>query len=53
MAILVASEAMVASKADLKIELSDLNYLCSNASLTCKDFLDMMIDTMDATNSQL
>ena len=34
------------AKADLKIELSDLNYLCSNASLACKGFLEM-IDTTD------
>ena len=29
-------------KADLKIELSDLNYLCSHASLACKGFLEMI-----------
>ena len=29
-------------KADLKIELSDLNYLCSNASLACKGYLEMI-----------
>ena len=29
-------------KADLKIELSDLNYLCSNASLACKGFPEMI-----------
>ena len=32
-------------KADLKIELSDLNYLCTNASLACKGFPEM-IETM-------
>ena len=31
-------------KADLKIELSDLNYLCSHAYLACKCFPEM-IDT--------
>ena len=36
-------------KADLKIELSDLNYLCSHASLACKGFLEM-IPTTDAAN---
>ena len=29
-------------KADLKIELSDLNYLWSHASLACKGFLEMI-----------
>ena len=29
-------------KADLKIELGDLNYLCSHASLACKGFLEMI-----------
>ena len=29
-------------KADLKIELSDLNYLCSHASLACKGFPEMI-----------
>ena len=29
-------------KADLKIELSDLNYLCSHASLACKCFPEMI-----------
>ena len=29
-------------KADLKIELSDLNYLCSNASMACKGFPEMI-----------
>ena len=33
-------------KADLIIELSDLNYLCSHASLACKGFLEM-IETND------
>ena len=37
-------------KADLKIELSDLNYLCSHASLACKGFLEM-IET-DNNNEQ-
>ena len=27
---------------DLRIELGDLNYICSNASLACKGFLDMI-----------
>ena len=31
--------------ADLKIELSDLNYLCSHASLACKGFLEMIATT--------
>ena len=29
-------------KADLKIELNDLNYLCFNASLACKGFPEMI-----------
>ena len=29
-------------KANLKIELSDLNFLCSHASLACKGFLEMI-----------
>ena len=29
-------------KAGLKIELSDLNYLCFNAFLACKGFLEMI-----------
>ena len=37
-------------KADLKTELSDLNYLCSHASLACKGFPEM-IHTTD--NGQL
>ena len=37
-------------KADLKIELSDLNYLCSHASLACKGFLEM-IETDKQTNN--
>ena len=35
------------AKADLKIELSDLNYLCSNAYLACKCFHEMI-----ATNNK-
>ena len=38
-------------KADLKIELSDLNYLCSHASLACKGFLEMIpTDANDGAN---
>ena len=50
-AILVASEAMgdlqmtSEVEADLKIELSDLNYLCSHASLACKGLLEMIHTT--------
>ena len=36
-------------RSDLIIELSDLNYLCSHASLACKCFPEM-IDTDDRTN---
>ena len=32
-------------KADLKIELSDLNYLCSHASLACKCSPEMIATT--------
>ena len=39
-------------KADHKIELSDLNYLRSDASLANKGFLDM-IETVKQTNGQL
>ena len=39
-------------KADLKIELSDLKYLCSHASLACKCFLEM-IATDGRTDGQL
>ena len=37
-------------KADLKIELSDLNYLCSLASLDCTCFPDMIHTTHDGAN---
>ena len=39
-------------KADLKIELSDLNSLCSHASLASKGFLGM-IHTTDGWTGQL
>ena len=32
-------------KADLKIELSDLSYLCSHSSLACKCFPEMIHTT--------
>ena len=38
-------------KADLIIELSDLNYLCSHASLACKGFLEII--PTDDNNGQL
>ena len=37
-------------KADLKIELSDLNYLCCHASLACEGFLEMIHTTNDEAN---
>ena len=46
----MASEA----KADLKIEISDLTYLCPHDSLACKGFLDMIAtDNKQTTNGQL
>ena len=37
---------------EVRFELSDLNYLCSHASLACKGFLEMIATAIDKSSAQ-